>query len=49
MFSGFYGMKEVLAKRLAMEHLEVALLSTLAGLALLLHAVGIFALGGQIS
>jgi len=36
MFSGSYGIKEVLAKRLAMQHVEVALLSTLAGLSLLL-------------
>jgi predicted permease len=47
-FSGFYSMKEVLAKRLAMQHVEVALLSTLAGLALLLSAVGIFALVANI-
>jgi macrolide transport system ATP-binding/permease protein len=47
-FSGFYSMKEVLAKQLAMQRVEVALLSTLAGLALLLSAVGIFALVANI-
>jgi macrolide transport system ATP-binding/permease protein len=43
-FSGFYSMKDLLAKRLATQRIEVALLSTLAGLALLLSALGIFAL-----
>jgi predicted permease len=43
-FSGFYGMKDLLARTLAMQQIEVALLSTMAGLALLLSAVGIFAL-----
>ena len=47
-FSGFYSMKEVLAKQLAVQRVEVALLSTLAGLALLLSAVGIFALVANI-
>jgi predicted permease len=47
-FSGFYSMKEVLARRLAMQRVEVALLGTLAGLALLLSAVGIFALVANI-
>ncbi len=47
-FSGFYSMKEVLARRLAMQRVEVVLLSTLAGLALLLSAVGIFALVANI-
>jgi predicted permease len=47
-FSGFYSMKEVLAKRLALQRVEVALLSALAGLALLLNAVGIFALVANI-
>lgn len=43
-FSGFYSMHDVLAKTLAIQRLEVALLLALAGLALLLSAVGIFAL-----
>jgi predicted permease len=43
-FSGFYRMKDLLAKTLATERVEVALLSTMAALALLLSAVGIFAL-----
>ena len=47
-FSGFYSMRDVLAKTLAMQRIEVALLSTMAGLALLLSAVGIFALVANI-
>jgi macrolide transport system ATP-binding/permease protein len=43
-FSGFYSMKDLLAKTLAMQRIEVALLGAMAGLALLLSAVGIFAL-----
>ena len=43
-FSGFYGMSELLAETLATQRVEVALLSAMAGLALLLSAVGIFAL-----
>jgi hypothetical protein len=43
-FSGFYGMKELQAETLATQRIEVALLGTMAGLALLLSAVGIFAL-----
>jgi predicted permease len=43
-FSGFYGMGDVLAKTLAAQRVEVALLSVMATLALLLSAVGIFAL-----
>ncbi len=43
-FSGFYSMNDLLAKTLATQRIEVALLSTTAGLALLLSAVGIFAL-----
>jgi predicted permease len=43
-FSGFYSMSDLQAKTLAMQRIEVALLTTLAGLALLLSAVGIFAL-----
>jgi predicted permease len=43
-FSGFYDMRDLLAKTLATQRVEVALLSTLSALALLLSAVGIFAL-----
>jgi predicted permease len=43
-FSGFYSMHDLLAKTLATQRVEVALLSAMAGLALLLSAVGIFAL-----
>ena len=43
-FSGFYSMGDLLAKTLAAQRVEVALLGTMAGLALLLSAVGIFAL-----
>jgi hypothetical protein len=43
-FSGFYGMRDIQAKTLATQRLEVALLSAMAALALLLSAVGIFAL-----
>lgn len=43
-FSGFYSMHDVLAKTLAMQRVEVALLGVMAGLALLLSAIGIFAL-----
>ena len=43
-FSGFYSMHDVLTKTLAIERVEVALLSTMAVLALLMSAVGIFAL-----
>lgn len=43
-FSGFYRMQDLLAKALVMQRVEVALLSTLAALALILSAVGIFAL-----
>lgn len=42
--SGFYGMKDLLARTLTTQRLEVALLGAMAGLALLLSAVGIFAL-----
>jgi macrolide transport system ATP-binding/permease protein len=42
--SGFYGMKELLARTLATQRIEVALLGAMAALALLLSAVGIFAL-----
>lgn len=43
-FSGFYDMSDLLAKTLATERVEVALLGAMAALALLLSAVGIFAL-----
>jgi predicted permease len=43
-FSGFYSMSDLLATTLATQRIEVALLSAMAGLALLLSAVGIFAL-----
>jgi macrolide transport system ATP-binding/permease protein len=43
-FSGFYRMNDLLAKTLTTQRVEVALLSAMAGLALLLSAVGIFAL-----
>ena len=43
-FSGFYSMSDLLANTLATQRIEVALLSAMAGLALLLSAVGIFAL-----
>jgi macrolide transport system ATP-binding/permease protein len=43
-FSGFYSMSDLLAATLSDQRIEVALLSTMAGLALLLSMVGIFAL-----
>jgi predicted permease len=43
-FSGFYRMSDLLGKTLATQRVEVALLATLAGLALLLSAIGIFGL-----
>ena len=43
-FSGFYRMSDLLAKTLATQRVEVALLATMAGLALLLSALGIFGL-----
>jgi ABC-type antimicrobial peptide transport system permease subunit len=43
-FSGFSSMSGLLAKTLATQRIEVALLSAMAGLALLLSMVGIFAL-----
>jgi len=42
--SGFYGMKDLLARTLATQRIEAALLGAMAALALLLSAVGIFAL-----
>ena len=42
--SGFYDMKDLLARTLSMQRIEVALLGAMSALALLLSAVGIFAL-----
>ena len=47
-FSGFYSMRDLLAKTLATQRVEVALLGAMAVLALLLSAVGIFALVANI-
>jgi hypothetical protein len=46
--SGFYSMKDLLARTLTEQRIEVALLGALAALALLLSAVGIFALVANI-
>jgi macrolide transport system ATP-binding/permease protein len=43
-FSGFYSMPDLMATALATQRVQVALLSAMAGLALLLSALGIFAL-----
>jgi ABC-type antimicrobial peptide transport system permease subunit len=43
-FSGFYAMKDLLSRTLATQQIYVALLGAMAGLALVLSAVGIFAL-----
>jgi ABC-type antimicrobial peptide transport system permease subunit len=43
-FSGFYSMRDLQAKTLVTQRIEVALLSAMAGLALLMSALGIFAL-----
>ena len=43
-FSGFYSMKDLMAETLATQRVEVALLAAMASLALLLSAIGIFAL-----
>ncbi len=43
-FSGFYSMDQILREQLQQQRMEVLLLSTLAGLALLLSEVGIYAL-----
>jgi ABC-type antimicrobial peptide transport system permease subunit len=43
-FSGFYAFKDLMARTLAMQRVEVALLTAMAALALLLSAIGIFAL-----
>ncbi len=42
--SGFYGMKDLLARTLVTQRIEVALLGAMAALALVLSGVGIFAL-----
>lgn len=47
-FSGFYSMKDIMAATLATQRIEVALLAAMASLALLLSAVGIFALVANI-
>jgi predicted permease len=47
-FSGFYGMRDLLAKTLAIQRVEVALLGAMAALALLLSGVGIFSLVASI-
>jgi ABC-type antimicrobial peptide transport system permease subunit len=47
-FSGFYSMSDLMAKTLATQRVEVALLSVMAGLALLLSTLGIFALVANI-
>jgi hypothetical protein len=43
-FSGFYSMGDLLNDRLQVQHIEVTLLGVLAGLALLLSSIGIYAL-----
>jgi macrolide transport system ATP-binding/permease protein len=43
-FSGFYSMPDLMATALATQRVQVALLAAMAGLALLLSALGIFAL-----
>jgi predicted permease len=43
-FSGFYSMDQILAEQLQQQRIEVLLFATLAGLALLLSAIGIYAL-----
>ncbi len=43
-FSGFYAMSDLQAQTLATQRIDVALLGAMAGLALLLSAIGIFAL-----
>jgi predicted permease len=43
-FSGFYSMDQILREQLQQQRIEVLLLTTLAGLALLLSVVGIYAL-----
>ncbi len=48
-FSGFYSMSDLEAKTLASQRVEVALLGVMAALALLLSAVGIFALVASVA
>lgn len=43
-FSGFYSMRDLMTERLVTQRVEVALLAVMAGLALVLSAIGIFAL-----
>ncbi len=43
-FSGFYSISDLMDSTLAIQRIEVALLSTMASLALMLSAIGIFAL-----
>jgi predicted permease len=43
-FSGFYSMDDLLAENLAYQRVEVVLLAVLAGLALLLSAIGVYGL-----
>ena len=43
-FSGFYSMEQILAEQLQQQRIEVALLGSLAALALLLSTIGIYAL-----
>jgi predicted permease len=47
-FSGFYDMKDLMAATLTTQRIQVALLTAMASLALLLSAVGIFALVANI-
>jgi predicted permease len=47
-FSGFYSLKDLMVVTLATQRIEVALLAAMASLALLLSAVGIFALVANI-
>lgn len=47
-FSGFYSMNDLMHQTLAMQRIEVALLGVMAAVALLLSAVGIFALVANI-
>jgi ABC-type antimicrobial peptide transport system permease subunit len=47
-FSGFYSMRDLLTKTLTIQRVEVTLLGAMAALALLLSAVGIFALVANI-
>jgi len=48
-FSGFYSMRDLQARTLASQRVEVALLGVMAALALLLSAVGIFALVASVA